>query len=102
MHPAAAQASAVLERLLRVTWRSRLRRVPGLHRVCGEDSTGRLSRDHHAICTHGGVQILTPQGVCHRELNLESALLHRRDARSALQIKVCEFGLSRVRTSIPP
>ena len=36
------------------------------------------------------------QGVCHRELNLESALLHRRDARSALQIKVCEFGLSRV------
>ena len=37
------------------------------------------------------------QGVCHRELNLESALLHRRDARCALQVKVAEFGLSRVR-----
>jgi serine/threonine protein kinase len=43
-----------------------------------------------------GLSVLK-QGVCHRELNLESALLHRRDARSALQIKVCEFGLSRVR-----
>ena len=39
--------------------------------------------------------------MCHRELHLESALLHRRDARSALQVKVCEFGLSRVRLRLP-
>ena len=75
------------------TGKCRCGRVPGLY--------GGFTRAVGCLlqkrCPHPPSKADT-QGVCHRELNLESALLHRRDARSALQVKVCDFGLSRVRS----